>query len=332
MTNKEIGKVFLLGAGFTYDISDGEFPLMRDLNKEIASEVDDDLVEKYGFGRDDFEICLTKLEADLFHTFAESVPLEVSLESLKYKHKRLRENREKIRYYLADRFSMKGQLPKLNSTVRKFLDHIIKKNDIVLTTNYDFYLENLLGPKRWSPHGGYGKRMRWLSKKDENSKLDNIKIFKLHGSSAFRIVPISDDLERRGDIELSIKKENFPNFYSELGWADEEGPYLILPSFIKPLEFNAISELYKEAIEEVKIRNKLIIIGSSLREEDYILWFILSYFDRRTTQIIIVDLNAEDLKKSITDNLHFHEENIFSLSGKLSEKIDELIFKLNKTI
>ena len=325
-----MSKVFLLGAGFTHDISGGKFPLMRGLNKEIAEKVDEDLKERYGFGRDDFEICLTKLEVDLFHTFAESVPLEVSLESLKYKRKRLRENREKIRYYLADRFSMKNQSPEATSAAKKFIDHIIKKNDVVLTTNYDFYLENLLGPKRWSYHGGYGKRMRWFLEKDDNLELDNIKIFKLHGCSAFKLVPIT---EEKVDIEISVRREEFPVFpVGELSWGQEEGPYIILPSFIKPLEFNAMSELYKEAIEEVKIRNKLIIIGSSLREEDYILWFILSYLDRKATQIIIVDPKAEDLKKLITNTLCFYEENIFPLSGKLSEKIDGLIFKLNETV
>ena len=178
-----MSKVFLLGAGFTHDISGGKFPLMRELNKEIAEEVDEDLRERYSFGRDDFEICLTKLEADLYHTFAESVPFEISLESLKFK-RRLRKNRKRIKNYLADRFSMKNQPPEVTLTAEKFIDHTIKKNDVVLTTNYDFYLENLLGPKRWSYDGGYGKRMRWFSKEDENSKLDNIKLLRLHRSSA----------------------------------------------------------------------------------------------------------------------------------------------------
>jgi len=66
-----MSKVFLLGAGFTHDISGGKFPLMGELDKEIAEKVDEDLRERYGFGRNVFESCLTRLEIDLYHTFTE---------------------------------------------------------------------------------------------------------------------------------------------------------------------------------------------------------------------------------------------------------------------
>lgn len=177
-----------------------------------------------------------------------------------------------------------------------------------------------MGPEKWSPHGGYGNRMSWATHPEKNSKLLNIKIFKLHGSPAFR--RIWWDPEHLGDVDLGISRVELPDFHSELGNVNDEGPYFILPSFIKPFEFRGMMELYHEAIEEVKTANRLIIIGSSLRKEDYMLWFILSYF--RGKKIITVSPEAESIKESLINILLFNKEDVLDLSGELTKKIDQL--------
>lgn len=319
---------FLLGAGFTYDISDGRFPLLSHMNEDIAKVVDSKLAELFKFEKDDFEICLTRLDIELRHTFVGKTKVdEECVESLMFKRE-LSENRDKVLNSLVNVFSMQGKKPEFNDKTKKFADKVLKNNDIIFTTNYDCYLENLLGPKQWSFRGGYGKRLKWSFGIEENSKLRNIKFFKLHGSPVFKIVP--QQPAGKEDVEIVVTKKEFPEFDSQLGWLDAkgsaEGPYLMLPSFIKPVKFSAISDLYQEAIEEMKSIERLIIIGSRLREEDYMLWFILSYFRHyKDFKIHIVDLRASDIKEELIDTLAFPEESINALNGKFSDKIDELI-------
>ncbi len=315
---------FLLGAGFTYDISNGKFLLLSQVNKDITKVVDSEIVELCKFETDDFEICLTRLDIELRHTFVGKAKFDEKCgESLVFK-KKLSENRVKVLNFLAEVFSMQGKEIEFNDKAKKFADKVLKNDDIIFTTNYDCYLENLLGPKQWSFHGGYGKRLRWSFIREENSKLRNIKFFKIHGSPAFKIVPQSP--EGKEDVEVVVTKEEFPEFYSQLGWLDAKGPYLMLPSFIKPVEFSAISDLYQEAIEEMKSIERLIIIGSRLREEDYMLWFILSYFrHNKDFKIYIVDPRADEIKEKLVNALMFSEGGINILQGKFSDKIDELI-------
>ena len=121
--------IFLLGAGFSNDISDSQFPLTKDIYGKISDTMNDELKEKYGFGKDDLEICLTRLDIDLYNNFTIL----------------LKEARDKISYAIAKLFSMKDKGIKQNEVANIFINKALKENDAVLTTNYDTYLENLLG-------------------------------------------------------------------------------------------------------------------------------------------------------------------------------------------
>ncbi|MFW9873895.1 MAG: hypothetical protein ACFFG0_12375 [Candidatus Thorarchaeota archaeon] len=307
MDEKSMKRTFLLGAGFTYDISHNQFPLLNEINKKV--QFDKELETKYNFRHDDIEIFFTRMDIDLAHN----------------KNPELKKKRDDILEQLVDLFSMKGKKILSDKTGDFFINNILRKDDIILTTNYDSYLENLLGHGKWSPHGGYGERMTYEPGRDDNRKLLNIKIFKLHGSPAFIVVK-TDEKDDTGDIELQINKTEFPEFRSSLGFLKEyvKGHYLILPSFIKPIEFNAISSLYQESIEAIRDSNILVIIGSSLRREDYMLWFILSYLDRKDTKIIIVDPNPEPIRDNLIDILRFSPKIFTLLSGCLKDNLEEL--------
>lgn len=323
-------RAFLLGAGFTHDISDKQFPLQEELVKQIIPHLDKDLVETYRFETDAIETALTRLDLDYLNEPLKALSPENRDQVLKHK-KRLQETKEKIIAKLADVFSMQGKELRRTKTTEVFVNGILSADDIVLTTNYDSYLENLLGQDKWSFHGGYGKRICWrFTERNENSQKMNIKIFKLHGSPSFLIVP--GDLEDRGDVELAIYKKEFPSFHSELGWLEDAGPYLIAPSFIKPMEYDAMSLLYQEAIEEIKGADQLIVIGSNLREEDYMLWFILSHLDRIKTKIVLIDLNTDPLIRKLKNILRFSQENIKGLNGTLTDKVEDLKNILNQEL
>lgn len=305
--------IFLLGAGFTFDISEGQFPLIdRDINAGIVPFIGQDIVNRYSFGQDYFEAALTRLDLDC----------ESNLDNISIEFKdSLLKARKLIYEKIAEIFSWQGKQVKINHTAETFVNKILRKDDIVLTTNYDSYLDNLLGPEKWSPHGGYGSRMNWATGSDENSKRLNIKIFKLHGSLAFR--KIWSEYAQLGSVELAISRSELPAFHSELGYLDDVGSYLILPSYIKPFEFSSMMELYREAIEEIRTGSRLIIIGSSLRKEDYILWFILSYFSFKN-KVIIVSPNADAIKNSLKKTFLLNNDNIEILDGKLTMNIDKL--------
>ncbi|MFH1232183.1 MAG: hypothetical protein V1709_11885, partial [Planctomycetota bacterium] len=56
--------LFLLGAGFSYDVSGKQFPLAGDIMSKI-SNIDKALKEDYKFGVDYIETCFTRLELDI---------------------------------------------------------------------------------------------------------------------------------------------------------------------------------------------------------------------------------------------------------------------------
>jgi hypothetical protein len=331
--------IFLLGAGFSADISNGLVPNTNKIKEEINKLLDENIKSIYGFEKDDFEIALTRLDVDLSPNYTKFDSLKNGDKEKEFSRKleeyhipkdELFKIREKISFKISELFKLKDEDILISKTSDIFVEKILRKDDVVLTTNYDTFLENLLGPNKWSYHGGYGEVMKWKGVNDpnKNSKLNNIRIYKIHGCPAFRKVEMfnmKDDEYRKGDVKLSIKKEYFPKFDSNLGYVSDEGPYLILPSFIKGIEFASMSDLYREVFSEIKNKDHLIIIGSRLRKEDYMLWLMLSHFrSSQKIKIDIIDPEAADLKEKIVETLRIPEKNINLLPGTLSEQIDVL--------
>ena len=131
---------------------------------------------------------------------------------------------------------------------------------------------------KWSYHGGYGKTLNWgyVQEPYENGKKLDINIFKIHGSLSFKVVERFNN-KNNEDVELSINGKEFPRFYSEIGGTTEKYSFLFLPSYIKIISHRNMFNHYCEAIKAIECISRLVIIGSKLRPEDYILWLILSY-------------------------------------------------------
>lgn len=334
-----MSKVFLLGAGFSTDISQGRTPDTNRISEAIIELLDKNTISKYGFEKDDFEIALTRLDLETSPNITFFKSLERKNKEQEFNEKlekyhghtlRLSEIKKKIIFKIAELFRLNDADISTTNAGTLFAEKLLKKDDIIITTNYDTYLENLLGPEKWSYHGGYGEVMNWRLANDPHEKKKmNIRIYKIHGCPAFRKIEMSiyeNDIYRKGDVRLSITKEYFPKFYSNLGNVSDEGPYLILPSFIKGIEFAAMSDLYREVLSVVRDKNHLVIIGSRLRKEDYMLWLTLSYFrSSPEIKIDIVDPDAISLKEKIVETLRIPEEDINTLVGTLSEKINDLL-------
>jgi len=318
-----MNNVFLLGAGFSYDVSSGQFPLAKDITPEKLGGIDPMLIEKYGFGADDIEICFTRLELDIKSTNSQT----------------LKEKKQRLIDKLVEIYSLKDKIVKngLDDIGRKFADEIILKEDFILTTNYDCYLENLLGPKRWTFHGGWGRALKGLeifrSNTDPlNIELDNIVILKLHGSvnffEAFASKKGIKDLERGPFIAPTTSKEELPGFYSNLKYLENFtiGPHIILPSYLKSASehYREMDITYHQAVEAVRKAMKIVIIGSRLRDEDTDIWRILSYCNIAHVKIFIVDPFADALKEKLIRYFNYQDAKFYIYNATLTDAFTNL--------
>ena len=118
---------FLLGAGFTADVSESQFPTLIELLENLKN-IDQNMYYKYQFDKDEnIEISFTRIDID---------SLRGNNNDLENKRINLLEKTEEL-------FSMKDKQLKDNAQSKVFLD-CLKKEDMILTTNYECYLENLL--------------------------------------------------------------------------------------------------------------------------------------------------------------------------------------------
>lgn len=120
--------IFLLGAGFTFDISEGQFPLTnKDISERIIPCIDGEIAKKYGFGKDYFEVALTRLDIDYESNPNIASPEErIDFELLKFK-KNLREAREAIHNKLNEIFSMQGKQKKTTIQPKFSLTKFLKR-------------------------------------------------------------------------------------------------------------------------------------------------------------------------------------------------------------
>lgn len=295
---------FILGAGFTADVSEQQFPLMNELLDALKITAPD-VYDEYQFAEDNnIETSFTRIDIDI---------MRGNGNELEDKKIELINKIEKL-------FSMSGKNLKNNLQSNIFLDCLSNK-DMILTTNYECYLENLLGYDRWSFHGGYGNALNYGGVQDpqENEKKMGIVIYKIHGSLSFKVVESYNNLDDK-DVEISLNKKEFPTFHSSLGWTTEKYSFLFLPSYIKIISYRNMFDHYREAISNIEKMSRLVIIGSKLRPEDYILWLILSYVHPVNIDVFIISPKANDIKATLIKTLKIQEEKIYTYSGKFSER------------
>ena len=305
---------FIVGAGFTSDVSEHQFPLMSELLDKLKVTAPD-LYNEYHFEKDNnIETSFTRLDIDI-----------MSGNGSDLENKRL-----KLINIIEEVFSMNGRPPKDNLQSNIFLDCLSNK-DMILTTNYECYLENLLGYDRWSFHGGYGNALNYGGVPDpqENENRMGIVIYKIHGSLSFKVVESYNNADDK-DVEISLNKKEYPTFHSSLGWTTEKYPFLFLPSYIKVTSFRNMFDHYREAISNMKKMSRLVIIGSKLRPEDYVLWMILSYVHPVNTDVFIISPEANDTKAILIKNLKIEEEKIYTYVGKFSEKAHDFYCDFKK--
>ena len=319
-----ISNLFIIGAGFTKAVFPTA-PLNDDLLTQIVgSEPDNSPLGQVwsAYGLSNIETLLTRFDLDLLtgrSRFDENHWNAVSKQLAEF----------------VSRFRFKQDVKWLHPLIQ-----IISDNDVIISLNYDCFLEGLLDfHEAWSPKGGYGaiSITPW-----ENSLVDNtrnIRILKIHGSESFRLMPYFDRPNWL-TVGLAINEGLFPRCAknTDFGCSPDHGPYVIAPSFTK--QFNVeLQCLLLEATRFARAARNVIIIGCGLRPEDSHLWLVLTSFmfinnpswkEKRT---FILDQQASKIAKRIENfwaRRIFQDQNLVAIDSDLQSGIVQLQSELQR--
>lgn len=328
-SSKKVNNMFLIGAGFTKAVFP-KAPLNNDLleklikyrkNKDIPTPL-----KKYKqeYKTDDIEIILTKLDLEIAGSHPNTT-------------KNLTDDRITIERQIAPyfwRFSFNEEIFSKNKWLSDFAK-LFSNNDAIVSLNYDCFLEGLLDySELWDPTG-YVKIANPLFK-PEPPNPKNILVYKIHGSSNFRIS--SAILREKGQkvIGLIINDNFFPRSgkYTGFGDSNETPLYIIAPSFVK-IPHVQIADMINKAIKVAPYAKNMVIGGCSLRPEDNSVWLIITSFIKKdlptTKNLIIIDPYANNIKNRVesywvgsTQHL-----NIYPIPKTFQNGIEELLEKLN---
>jgi len=283
--------LFLLGAGFTKAVFP-DAPLNKDLLNAIVKSGKKTLVKyQKRFKTEDIERLLTQLDLE-------------AVKDEKIKQDRTIIEEEISLYFSKYRFS--GFKKALPSWLDTFALNVLKKNDTIISLNYDCFLEGALDNYGvWSPNGGYARIINCLADSlPINPK--KIEIFKIHGSENFRKGRVYGYNPNQTSINFIIEPTIFPvsAAHSHFGAGIESLPYIIAPSFIK-IPHVDVGAMMLEALDKAEKARIFIIIGCSMRPEDSFLWLLLTRFLNKSLkerkQLIILDPSSEAIWERISN-------------------------------
>jgi len=321
---KVIERTFILGAGFSRAIRGIESPLRKELFEKLS--IPFDIRDKYH--TDDIEMFMTDLDRDIKRYKDDNSPEAGSYMELKIK----------IKNQVVQIFRNLADPNKYNNDVATKFGELLKENDIIITFNYDTFLEQFLCEihKIWSPFGGYTPIVTCelpANHVPKNDEMKNIIILKPHGSINFleaQVIGTEDDIW----IGLEITEDIFPSLHCNFNYGLGRGqPALILPTYLQqefPRQLNALWHL---ASEFVKKAQKIVIIGYSLPEEDGKTNDLFSYIephpDIETREVLIINGKEESsITKVRIEKLAWFNPRSKKISvkplGYLEEEIDKL--------
>jgi hypothetical protein len=327
--------LFLMGAGFTKAVFP-KAPLNENLLLVLCQGAPCTTLKKYHreYKTKDIEILLTRLDLDIFHSKARQ---QIAL----------RQVRNAIEQQLAEyfrQFRFNEDVIKQKSWLESFV-HLFRENDIIITTNYDCFLDGLMDYYgMWTPNGGYPKLSCRSLSCPKNPK--NILIYKIHGSENFRESPKATPTGNAENttIGFTFNESIYPTSGKsadlDYGIPDHTGPCIIAPSFIKSPHHH-IEHIMIDALQLASKAKNMIVIGSGLRVEDSFLWLLLSAFiepcipDSRKKKLVIVDpKKAEEIIDRITKHCMWDIDEILLEKPKPIKKdlgcaIDDLTKELN---
>ena len=284
--------IFLIGAGFTKSAFP-QAPLNRELLEAISNDNGKTLAKyKNKYKIDDIEKLLTLLDLE-------------ATERHEIENDRSVINAEIAAYFPRFRFSEIGA--DIPSWLRTFALHILNQNDVIVSLNYDCFLEGALDSLAvWSPNGGYAKINNFLTDSfPKNPK--NIQIYKIHGSENF----VESSVIGKNPKQTAIGFLSDPTIYPRSsahshfgGGAKDPKPYIIAPSFVK-IHHVDIAAMMLDLLNVAETAKNFVIIGCGMRPEDNFLWLLLTSFLNRIIdpkhRLILLGPSAENIWKKISN-------------------------------
>jgi hypothetical protein len=311
-----ISNLFIIGAGFTKAV----FPTAP-LNDDFLTQVVGPEPDNSPLGQVWSEYRLANIETLL---------TRLDLDLLTGKSRFSEDDRNAVSRQLSEfvsRFRFKQDVKWLHPFTQ-----IISDNDVIISLNYDCFLEGFLDfHEAWSPKGGYHivESTPWDDSLPDNQR--NIRILKIHGSESFRRSAFLDKPESL-TIGLRINEALFPRSGKNIdfGCRPDDGAYVIAPSFTK--QFNVeLQCLLLDATRFARVARNLIIIGCGLRPEDSYLWLVLTSFMNnrwwKKKRTVIVNPHASETKKRIENfwgRKLFDERNLVAIDSDFKSGISGL--------
>jgi len=331
-SNQKVNNLLLIGAGFTKAVFP-DAPLNEDLLRVLCKGASCNVLKKYRrkYKTDDIEILLTHLDLEILQPKAKR---QTALQTV----------RKTIGQQLAEcfrQFRFGNQEIGNNNWLEPFAQKVFHQNDVIVSLNYDCFLEGLLDQHEvWCPSTGYGAVKVDVPGASFNKQINpkNILIYKIHGSENFHTTSLAlKDINPRR-ISLVV---NNGKIYPKSGKSSNVGvvegkPYIIAPSFVK-FFLPQIQLMMNEALQTAAQAKHFVVIGCSLRPEDNHLWLLLTNFiynSKNVRKIIVVDYQADTIKSKICDYYFLGDDStikieaIWQKDGLNRNTVDELINNL----
>lgn len=305
-------RVFVLGAGFSYHLSGKIFPLgceLANVIKEINIPALNKHIQGCSYETDNIEMILSRLELDNYVS---------------------RDDKENIREEVSKAFQKRMLVKSLYEKNEQIIESsklvvkdLFKRDDLIVTLNYDLLLEHLLAKSDvdiWSPCGnGYGASMEsdWFYKNDGsiscNQQKQNIQLLKVHGSFNFFTSKYAGT-EEYSDLMQPLINDTHPAFFDlqnmfenlsgftpispAKDWKNTKN--IILPTYVKPFSQNrSFMKLWHDAIDAMKEAEIVTIIGYRFPNEDSMMSLLFSFLPvvKRTIRINILNRSADEISK-----------------------------------
>lgn len=175
----------------------------------------------------------------------------------------------------------------------KLIDTIMKKNDAIISFNYDCVLDDSLkrrGDNKWCPRYGYkfdlgakGSKLKGDAFWQPNipaKRDDTIKYFKLHGSLNFDVKNIDDPKSAVTLKQRPYTRQNgTPRFT------------IIPPEWNKSFDQGFFGSLWRNAAKEIPKHSEVVVIGYSMPKTDL-----------HSSSLFRTSLRAKKLKSLIVVN------------------------------
>lgn len=192
-----------------------------------------------------------------------------------------------------------------------FKEQQLRRNDYLITFNYDVLIENaLLEIGKWSPVGGYFGVNQFRSAYKNIDKIfpenSPCKILKLHGSINWVKEGVLPDINNPPVITFHKWDSSpfFPKYEKILGEKPSgNSPTWILPSYFKTFSRNSfIFAIWREAQKIFAHARRLVVLGYSFPEEDSPSQLLLASLPDDCS-ILIVNPEGDAIKKRMNNIL-----------------------------